>query len=64
MKILHQLYSFVSRALFSYENEKIESEEGFKRPVQAHMYNTLDQTPVDKTWRPTESSREMKPEVQ
>ena len=64
MKILHQLYSFVSSALFSYENEKIESEEGLKRPVQAHMYNTLDQTPVDKTWRPTESSREMKPEVQ
>ena len=35
MKILHQLYSFVSSALFSYENEKSESEERFKRPVQA-----------------------------
>ena len=30
----------------------------------AHMSNTLDQIPVDKTWSPTESSRKMKPEVQ
>ena len=35
MKTLHQLYSFVSSALFSSENEKSESEERFKRPVQA-----------------------------
>ena len=35
MKILHQLYSFVSSALFSYENEKSDSEERFKRSVQA-----------------------------
>ena len=32
---LHQFYSFVSSALFSSENEKSESEERFKRPVQA-----------------------------
>ena len=31
----HQLYWFVSSALFSSENEKSESEERFKRPVQA-----------------------------
>ena len=31
---------------------------------RAHMSNTLDQIPVDKTWSPTESSRKMKPEVQ
>ena len=30
----------------------------------AHMSNTLDQIPVDKSWSPTESSRKMKPEVQ
>ena len=30
----------------------------------AHMSNTLDQIPVDKTWSPMESSRKMKPEVQ
>ena len=30
MKTLHQLYSFVSSALFSSENEKSESEERFK----------------------------------
>ena len=35
MKTLPQLYSFVSSALFSSENEKSESEERFKRPVQA-----------------------------
>ena len=35
MKTLHQLYSFVSSALFSSENKKSESEERFKRPVQA-----------------------------
>ena len=29
----------------------------------AHMSNTLDQIPVDKTWSPTECSRKMKPEV-
>ena len=34
MKTLHQLYSFVSSALFSSENEKSESEERFKRPAQ------------------------------
>ena len=33
MKTLHQLYSFVSSALFSSENEKSESEERFKRPA-------------------------------
>ena len=31
----HQLYWFVSSALFSSENERSESEERFKRPVQA-----------------------------
>ena len=35
MKTLYQLYSFVSSALFSSENEKSESEERFKRLVQA-----------------------------
>ena len=35
MKTLHQLYLFVSSALFSSENEKSESEERFKLPVQA-----------------------------
>ena len=35
MKTLPQLYSFVLSALFSSENEKSESEERFKRPVQA-----------------------------
>ena len=35
MKTLHQLYSFVSSALFSSENEKSESEERFKLLVQA-----------------------------
>ena len=35
MKTRHQLYSFVSSALFSSENEKSKSEERFKRPVQA-----------------------------
>ena len=35
MKTLHQLYSFVSRALFSSENEKSESEERFKSSAQA-----------------------------
>ena len=34
-KTLHQLYSFASIALFSSENEKSESEERLKRPVQA-----------------------------
>ena len=33
MKTLLQLYSFVSSVLFNSENEKSESEEGFKRPV-------------------------------
>ena len=33
MKTLLQLYSFVSSVLFSSENEKNESEEGFKLPV-------------------------------
>ena len=40
------------------EEEEEEEEE------EAHMSNTLDQIPVDKTWLPTESSRKMKPEVQ
>ena len=35
MKTLPQLLSFVSSAFFSSENEKSESEERFKRPVQA-----------------------------
>ena len=35
MRTLNQLYSFVSSALFSSENERSESEERFKRPVQA-----------------------------
>ena len=35
MKTLPQLYSFVSSALFSSENEKSESEERFKLLVQA-----------------------------
>ena len=35
MKTLLQLYSFVSSVLFSSENEKSDSEEGFKLPVQA-----------------------------
>ena len=35
IRTLPQLYSFVSSALFSSENEKSESEERFKRPVQA-----------------------------
>ena len=35
MKTLHQLYWFVTSALFNSENEKSESEERFKRPVQA-----------------------------
>ena len=35
IRALHQLYSFVSSALFSSENERGESEERFKRPVQA-----------------------------
>ena len=35
MRTLNQLYSFVSSALFSSENERTESEERFKRPVQA-----------------------------
>ena len=34
MKALPQLLSFVSSAFFSSENEKSESEERFKRPVQ------------------------------
>ena len=33
MKTLLQLYSFVSSVLFNSENEKSESEDGFKRPV-------------------------------
>ena len=33
MKTLPQLYSFVSSAMFSSENEKSESEERFKRPA-------------------------------
>ena len=32
MKTLLQLYSFVSSVLFNSENEKSESEDGFKRP--------------------------------
>ena len=39
MKTLHQLYSFVSSTLFSSEKEKNESEERFKRPVQAQPSN-------------------------
>ena len=35
IRTLHQLYSFVSSVLFSSENERSESEERFKRPVQA-----------------------------
>ena len=35
MKTLSQLYSLVSSALFSSENEKSESGKRFKRPVQA-----------------------------
>ena len=35
MRTLNQLYSFVSSGLFSSENERTESEERFKRPVQA-----------------------------
>jgi len=31
--------------------------------ISAHMSNTLDQIPVDKTWSPMESSGKMKPEV-
>ena len=38
--------------------------EHFRSYLKAHMSNTLDQIPVDKTWSPTESSRKMKPEVQ
>ena len=34
------------------------------RKGEAHMSNTLDQIPVDKTRSPTESSRKIKPEVQ
>ena len=34
MRTLHQLYSFVSSALFGSENEKSGSEEKFKRLVQ------------------------------
>ena len=34
-RTLHQLYWFVSSALFSSENERSESEKRFKRPVQA-----------------------------
>ena len=33
------------------------------RDVRAHMSNTLDWIPVDKTWSPLESGRRMKPEV-
>ena len=35
MKTILQLYLFVSSVLFSSENKKSESEEGFKCPVQA-----------------------------
>ena len=35
MKTLHQLYLFVLSALFGSENEKSESGERFKHPVQA-----------------------------
>ena len=34
MRTLNQLYSFVSSALFSSENERSESEERFKRPFK------------------------------
>ena len=33
-------------------------------PKTTLMFNTLDQIPVGKTWRPMESGRKMKPEVQ
>ena len=39
MKTLPQLYSFVSSALFSSENEKSESEERFKRLVKVLLSN-------------------------
>ena len=38
---LHQLYWFVSSALFISENERSESEERFKRPVQALPSNPV-----------------------
>ena len=49
MKTLHQLYSFVSSALFSSENEKSESEERFKSPVQALLSNVSFFTRLDST---------------
>ena len=35
IRTLHQLYLFVSSTLFSFENEKSESEERFEHVVQA-----------------------------
>ena len=40
MKTLPQLYSFVSSALFSSENEKSESEERFKRCLPTSVSST------------------------
>ena len=50
MKTLPQFYSFVSSALFSSENEKSESEERFKRPVQALPSNVDFFAPIEFHW--------------
>ena len=39
IRTLHQLYLFVSTALFSSENEKSESEDRFERVVHAEPSN-------------------------
>ena len=51
MKTLHQLYSFVSSALFSSENDKSESEEKFKRAVQAVPSNVGFFARLNSTWK-------------
>ena len=55
MKTLFQLYSFVSSVLLSSKNEKSESEEGFKRPVQAlpsnvGFFTRLNSTGYENSW--------------
>ena len=49
IRTLHELYSFVSIALFSSENEKSESEERFKRPLQALPSNVGFFAPLNST---------------
>ena len=49
IRTLHELYSFVSSALFSSENEKSESEERFKRPLQALPSNVGFFAPLNST---------------